>query len=417
MQPCVTRVRHSSCLISVAVPHAAPHAVSNSTAQFTPSLRIHSPKSPERMSSRRLSWRRKWDTSTSSQPSASGQHLPEPAFPQLHRSLSEVSPVSPLSDRNPIIEADSRRLSRIGFVRRSAQDNSFISPAVEHISYTGPFYGLPSIQTPASRGWQEPRPEITYAQDPYTGYRSSSHDLHNNEDRSTSGSRTLSQQTFMTSPTSYASSNPSLFAISRPHTSSRMSRPPSAPYSTYPPVRRTTLQRDTETMDEFTSPTDFALFAEATSSLDITPLPSPNPARNNNSWSQQQQTYNPHASASLGPSYPYRDQQQPTSNSRLAAPLPPMPRTRSSPASVPALVPPPSLSSTTTRRQPSRSQMIAEALTGMGIDDRLVNSDDDEELPNYEQSQAEVAARKRREASNRARELEESWARARRRGT
>ena len=71
---------------------------------------------------------------------------------------------------------------------------------------------------------------------------------------------------------------------------------------------------------------------------------------------------------------------------------------------------------TAARRQPSRSQMIAEALTGMGIDDRDAGSDDDDELPNYEQSQAEVAAIKRREASARARELEESWARARRRG-
>ena len=47
---------------------------------------------------------------------------------------------------------------------------------------------------------------------------------------------------------------------------------------------------------------------------------------------------------------------------------------------------------------------------------RMRSSDEDDELPNYEQSQAEVAARKRREAAARARELEEGWNRARRGG-
>jgi len=69
------------------------------------------------------------------------------------------------------------------------------------------------------------------------------------------------------------------------------------------------------------------------------------------------------------------------------------------------------------RRQQSRSQMLAEALTGLGLEDsRVGSSDEDDELPNYEQSQAEVAARKRREAAARARELEEGWNRARRGG-
>lgn len=61
--------------------------------------------------------------------------------------------------------------------------------------------------------------------------------------------------------------------------------------------------------------------------------------------------------------------------------------------------------------------MLAEAITGLTVEDtRMGSSDEDDELPNYEQSQAEVAARKRREAAARARELEENWSRARRRG-
>jgi hypothetical protein len=60
--------------------------------------------------------------------------------------------------------------------------------------------------------------------------------------------------------------------------------------------------------------------------------------------------------------------------------------------------------------------MLAEALTGLDLEDARVASDEDDELPNYEQSQAEVAARKRREAARRARELDEAWSRAMRRG-
>jgi hypothetical protein len=59
--------------------------------------------------------------------------------------------------------------------------------------------------------------------------------------------------------------------------------------------------------------------------------------------------------------------------------------------------------------------MLAEALTGLDIQ-RESSEDDDDELPNYEQSQAEVAARKRREAARRARELDEAWSRSRRTG-
>jgi len=421
MQPCVTRARHSSCRISSAVPHAT---TSNyHVSQLPPSLRVQSPVSPaERMSSRRLSWRRRREASTSSIPSAispaHGHYLHEPGFAPLHRSLSEASPVSPLSDRSPIIDADSRRLSRMGFVRRPPQqDTAFMTP----VSYTGPFFGVPAIDTSASGPWQPYRPQTSYDTQANWGYSNrSSNDLYD-DDRSTTYSQVSSQQTFMTSPTSYAGST-RFQSATRPHTSSRTSRPF---HSTYPPAARPiTIQREDE--DEFTSPTDFALFAEATSSLDITPLPSPNPALNNNSWStsaQEQQFYS-YASPPVDtsyispmPSYPYSSHRPTVSASRLAAPLPPIPHNRSSSTNSPALALAPPPPGGQMRRQQSRSQMLAEALTGLGLEDsRVGSSDEDDELPNYEQSQAEVAARKRREAAARARELEEGWNRARRGG-
>ena len=393
MQPCVTRACHSSCRISTAVPHAASN---RHASQLPPSLRIQSPVSPERMSSRRLSWRRRRDPSTTSQPSApGGQYLPEPSFPSLHRSLSEASPVSPLSDRSPIIDADSRRLSRMGFVRRAPQDTSFMTP----VSYTGPFYDMPTIDT---------RPQTAYTQAPYRGYVGSSSNGLYEDDRSTTYSQASSHHTFMTSPVSYAGSNyHSSFRPQTSQSSSRMSRPF---HSTYPPITTPVQRQAMDDMDELTSPTDFALFAEATSSLDITPLPSPNPALSNSSWSQEQQF----SYTSPMPSYPYSNHRPTVSASRLAAPLPPIPHTRASSTNSPALslAPPPPPGP---RRQQSRSQMLAEALTGLGLEDsRVGSSDEDDELPNYEQSQAEVAARKRREAAARARELEEGWNRARR---
>lgn len=61
----------------------------------------------------------------------------------------------------------------------------------------------------------------------------------------------------------------------------------------------------------------------------------------------------------------------------------------------------------------SSVQQINLDLERLGISDE---EDDDDELPDYAQSQAEMSARKRKEAADRAKELEERWRRSRRRG-
>jgi hypothetical protein len=50
-------------------------------------------------------------------------------------------------------------------------------------------------------------------------------------------------------------------------------------------------------------------------------------------------------------------------------------------------------------------------LERLGLDDDEDRNDD--ELPNYQQSQAEMSERKRKEAASRARELEARWNRSR----
>jgi hypothetical protein len=155
----------------------------------------------------------------------------------------------------------------------------------------------------------------------------------------------------------------------------------SAPGALQSPVsaNRAGPRRESEAADGFTSPSEFALFAEATSSLNIDASP-----------------YLPWSRASR-PS---------PSQSRLAAPLPPLPRSHSSPAS----------SNRFPVRQPSRTQLLAEAMVGLEREDSAPGSQSsDDELPDYAQSQAEAHARQRREAARRAQELEQSWSNARRR--
>jgi len=50
-----------------------------------------------------------------------------------------------------------------------------------------------------------------------------------------------------------------------------------------------------------------------------------------------------------------------------------------------------------------------------GWSDEFDGGEDDDDLPDYAQSQAEASARQRREAARRAAELDEAWSRARRR--
>lgn len=59
--------------------------------------------------------------------------------------------------------------------------------------------------------------------------------------------------------------------------------------------------------------------------------------------------------------------------------------------------------------------MRAEAgIHGLDEDD-LTPDENDDDLPDYVQSQAEASARQRREAARRAQELDAAWSRARRR--
>jgi hypothetical protein len=423
MQPC-TRARLPTLFISGVVPHG-----SNSHAQL-PIPRIQATTSPTRMSVKRLSWRRRrGDTSTSSQSLVGAdQHL-EPHSPRLYRSASELSPISPLSDRDSVVDGQGRRVSSLGWSRRQRDDSASMSRRQVYAPYRPQYEAetqprrpetaprsAPSVITsfpqdvsgsaaPYLPQTQTSWPLSTYqsqsySQNPYaTNFSPVSNNPYDDWAQDSTSSQASSQQTFMTSPTSYSGSSQGQ-SFPPPRSWSRMSRPPGA---TYPPVQAPTFtptfRRESEVVDEFTSPTDFALFAEATSSLDISPLPSPNP--NMGGWSQI-----PLPAGNFRPPVGEYSQsrQHRVSPTRLAAPLPPLPhsRSRSSPASA-------------MRRQPGRSQMLAEALTGLDIQ-RESSEDDDDELPNYEQSQAEVAARKRREAARRARELDEAWSRSRRTG-
>ncbi|KIW01227.1 hypothetical protein, variant [Verruconis gallopava] len=386
------------------------------------------------MSPRRLSWRRRRDTSTSSQASAPEPYhqVIQPQFQPLHRSMSDLSPVSPLADRETFISDLGRGFTISGFSRRHAsQDSTLVNTRQEYVAYR-PYYqrpeptllsGPPLITSFVEDTSTSVAPHTTQSTTPWpmrvdsmaqsyglqptymgfnpvegNGYQERGYDP-------SSQSQLSAQHTFMTSPTSYSGSS-EVVVERRAHNRARLSRPAGTLHLTYPPTSSPPMRRDSEAIDEFTSPTDFALFAEATSSLDISPAPSPNPAMGGG-WSRTPEPSPAPAPVSYAPAAPYsRPQPTAVSSTRLAAPLPPLPtqtRSRSSPASVPAV-----------RRQASQQEMIAEALAGLGIEDR-VGSDDDE-LPNYEQSQAEVMAAKRREAAARARELDEAWMRSRRRG-
>jgi hypothetical protein len=191
--------------------------------------------------------------------------------------------------------------------------------------------------------------------------------------------------TYMASPTSYSYQQQPEAAGQSAQQDLRGYSASSAPGAMQSPLGPNTsgpygLRRESEAVDEFTSPTEFALFVEATSSLNI------------NATSSAPWTFNPRPA--------------PTAT-RLAAPLPPLPRSHSSPAPV----------SRQATRQPSRSQLLAEALGGLdGEGSRPGSPDEDDELPDYAQSQAEAAARQRREAARRAQELDQLWSSARRHG-
>ncbi|KAF2433115.1 hypothetical protein EJ08DRAFT_647511 [Tothia fuscella] len=242
-----------------------------------------------------------------------------------------------------------------------------------------------SSVTPGTR-WPMPSPSTTRFNQ-YHSYSSPAttfSPIGNNSNESWEASPQRSRsQSYMTSPTSYAP--PWLDSAPEVHQEgSRGYSAWSAPeVMQSPQPAQSSDRRESEAMGGFTSPSEFALFAEATSSLNIVAIKS-------SPWSR-----------GVRPS----SRPLPT-QSRLEAPLPPIPRSHSSPAP----------DTRSIGRQRSQSQLLTEALVGWDQDEGHQGSEiSDDELPDYAQSQAEAHAHQRREAARRAQELEQRWSSARRR--
>lgn len=153
-------------------------------------------------------------------------------------------------------------------------------------------------------------------------------------------------------------------------------------------------RRESEATDAFTSPSEYALFVAATSSLSIGDATAAPVIRRPVSGSQ-------------------------VTPARLAAPLPPVPQaggvqlpstTLAQPRT--QSLPPQQPLPQTLAGPPNRSQMVAEAL--LGLEHLADEHSSDDELPDYATSQMEANARQRWEATQRARELDEAWRRRRR---
>jgi hypothetical protein len=172
-------------------------------------------------------------------------------------------------------------------------------------------------------------------------------------------------------------------------------------------VRVDTNMRLEAEPEPFVSPLDYALFAEATSSIGFDLLdpaiPSifqPPPFTQTQSFPLQRTTQaaQPPLSSYLAPLQP--------SNSQRSRSVPPRPsytqhaRSSSGNSQAPAYSVP---------REPTRAQLLLEAL---GLDDESMRGNDDE-LPDYETSQREAYDARRSEATRRARELEQNWLRGR----
>ncbi|TID24522.1 hypothetical protein E2P81_ATG02826 [Venturia nashicola] len=347
----------------------------------------------------------------------------------LQRSVSHASPISPLQSgygspispgsphfRRKPTRSNADSLSSIG-------ERQLLQPPEQPQPYTpyspagtAPRSAPPTQTTFSARrvvespAWPYPLQPQEFLQPQYTTFSPVSGNPYNSWEHQSCPQRPRANTSlYMTSPTSYTSYPPPEAFDSGAESNrawSGSSAPaalqiPAVPTSAETPSLRVSttragsnFRRQSEAVDEFTSPSDFALFVEATSSLSINSI-APTP----------------------------RVHRPPPPLSRLLAPLPPLPhqqmRSHSSPAATNRQV----------ARQPSRSQLIGEALTGMdhedgmrveagfhGLDeDDLTPDENDDGLPDYAQSQAEASARQRREAARRAQELDAAWSRARRR--
>ncbi|QDS73549.1 hypothetical protein FKW77_000437 [Venturia effusa] len=343
----------------------------------------------------------------------------------LQRSVSEHSPISPLQP------GYASTLSQGGprFGKRPTKSSAGSLSSIEEQQHTCAAYSpsaaaprsTPSLQTsfPAHRArdspvWSHYTQVGDYLQSRHASFSPVSTNRYDFQERQSSSRRSRAiTSSYMGSPTTYSCHSP-LNALANDAETERGCFGSSVPNAIQRPVAKggpeitplrvltTSVQSSgrqrTDAVDEFTSPSDFALFVEATSSLSINSI-SPN------TWSSPRV-------------YP-----EATPPPRLLAPLPPLSyhqlRSRSSPAT----------SDRQVARQPSHSQLVAEALVGLvhedmvraeagthGLnEDELTPDDDEDGLPDYAQSQAEASARQRREAARRAQELDEAWSRARRR--
>jgi hypothetical protein len=208
---------------------------------------------------------------------------------------------------------------------------------------------------------------------------------------------------------------------------------PAAPESSNPSHRVIDSSRAMESEPEgFSSPTEFALFAEATSSFSF--LPSTFEAGQTRSSTPQSQSQTlparhliplPHINTNTNRSRSVPAASGPSHHRSVSAtavipipnrrPSPPRPLLQELPHSLPSTqsdLQPTSQAPSIPSQPRSRSQLIAEALLNMDDVENNGRGADDE-LPDYATSQAEASARQRTEAARRARELEESWRRGR----
>jgi hypothetical protein len=161
--------------------------------------------------------------------------------------------------------------------------------------------------------------------------------------------------------------------------------------------------------EPFVSPLDFALFAEATSSLGFdlsssAAAPSifqPPPFTQTQSFPLPQSLQTPRPPSTSSHLQPL---QQSGSQRSHSAPPRPSPynqhaRSTSDNSQTPAY----------STEEPTRAQLL---LVALGLDDDGMRPNDDE-LPDYETSQREANAAKQYEATRRARELEQGWLRGR----
>jgi hypothetical protein len=422
MQPCIGPHRSSPSISSSSLSYVS----SANQFLFQSSSLIQSIFPPTCMSP---SSRNTDSTPAQRGPSDHGNNMDYSFYPprNIRRSVSEHSPISPLqpgygtnyftTSGGQHVHRRPARLSAgsLGSIEEPSSQNpsEHQHQQTTYAAYSPPESAprsAPSITTsfpndvpprvPVQPYPSWPLPSQTreaFQQSQYTSFSPVSSNPYDSWEHQNNLQRTRAQ-TYMTSPTSYANLSQgeafeSAFGARRDNSSS------SAPGAMQSPVATTTadsayFRRESGAVDEFTSPSEFALFVEATSSLSINAIAPSN-------WSSP------------------RNFPPPAPPSRLLAPLPPLPhqqpRSHSSPAPV----------SRQLTHQPSRSQLLAEALVGLDHAERmqllgLAGDEDldhasDDDLPDYAQSQAEASAAQRRAAARRAQELDEAWSRSRRR--